>query len=85
MRKFNVKVPFIGFDVVQVEIENDHDFESETELKECAEELAKDIVFDKRMCEFERLEFFKYVEGSNSHRYKDLIFEGFIEEIETIE
>lgn len=82
IRTFNVKVPFIGFDVVEVEIDDSNYSESEKEIiLENAEEQAKDIVYETiKSTRVERFEFFNYVEGTNCPGFSDQKFQGFVEE-----
>lgn len=82
IRTFNVKVPFIGFDVVEIEIDDSDYSESEKEIiLENAEEQAKDLVYETiKGNRVERFEFFHYVEGTNFPGFSEQKFEGFVEE-----
>ena len=85
MREFKVKIPFIGYSEVLVEIPNDHEFDNDKELEEAAWEDAENQVYSEssRMKNCDRFEILKHVEGSNDHRYRcvDVKFKYEIEDI----
>ena len=85
MREFKIKVPFIGYSEVVVEISNDHEFDNDKELEEVAWEDAENKVYYEscslRNCE--RFEILRNVEGSNDYRYR-CVDQKFKYEIEDI-
>lgn len=84
MKTFQVKVPFIGYKMVEVEIENEEDFDSEAELEDAAWEQAEEQVYnDAQNSDFDRFEVEERVEAITNDRYGALIYK-FDKEIEDI-
>jgi hypothetical protein len=78
-RLYKIKVPFIAYDEVEIEIDEDGESDDET-YEELALDQAKDEVWNKIKHKIERVEFFSHVEGSFNNRYgPELVFKEEIE------
>lgn len=79
-RLYEIKIPFIGFETIQIEVEEDNKSDDDT-YEDIATNLAQDKVWDK-IKKLERIEFFSHVEGSWDGRYPELIFKQKIKLLE---
>lgn len=82
MREYKVRVPFIGYSDVIIEIENEGDFDSDKELEEAAWEQASEMVYQE-MRHVDCFETEERVQAVTNDRYAALIykFDSTIEDI----
>lgn len=90
IRTYTVTVPFMGYDVVQVDVDDSsiNDKNLDKACEDIALDTAKNILWDKLSRQIERFELFNLVEGTDDLSYQhfiDLTFKYQVEEITTID
>lgn len=78
MRKFKIKMPFIGISTIEVLIDN---VGSEKEIEEEAIEKAKDAIWDQHKgSQADSFGCYTFIEGAESYRFPDVSYKMSIEE-----
>lgn len=79
-RNYEIKIPFIGYDIIYVEIEGAEEEVDDDDYEELALEKAQNEIYEK-FSDAERFETFPFVEGSFSRRFTEIKFKQEITEI----